>query len=148
MTRRRNIDRSISIRQHRSDARYPAHGPMSTCLHLISTLLQDAQKFPCLRRSGYAQAGRCKLSLRNPACGGARGAFHLPARRQSSVEDAYMRLLWRTANKPAPCVTRTSDEGNAAHGCFSASCLVGRNRHNRSSPFFSGLHQGEDKHQE
>jgi hypothetical protein len=42
----------------------------------------------------------------------------------------------------------TKDEGNAADGYFSASCLIGRNRHNWGSPFFSGLYQSEDKHQE
>lgn len=31
---------------------------------------------------------------------------------------------------------------------FFRSLLIGRNRHNRSGPFFSGLHQGEDEHQE
>ena len=35
-------------------------------------IFKAAQKCPCLRRSGYAQAGKCKLSLRNPVYGGSR----------------------------------------------------------------------------
>jgi hypothetical protein len=37
-------------------------------------ICQAAQKCPCLRPAGrgFAQAGRCKLSLRNPVYGGSR----------------------------------------------------------------------------
>jgi hypothetical protein len=53
-------------------------------------ICQAAQKCPCLRRSGYAQAGRCKLSLRNPAYGGSCEPF--PAVRQAILRVASRRI--------------------------------------------------------
>ena len=52
----------------------------------------------------------------------------------------------RSAGQMHACPALGRDRGRLA-GVF-LSLLISRNRHNRSGPFFSGLHQGEDKHHE